>query len=120
MKAYRLFTTADGHSAFEEGKITTLQHIAADYFFIQEDEASRLAFDWHPAPRRQVVITLRGTLEFTVTDGSTFLLHPGDILVAADTSGTGHKWRRVSEESWVRAYVVLEDGKDDGFVVNGQ
>jgi hypothetical protein len=115
MKAYRLFTTADGGSAFEEGTINRLQHLSSDYFFIAEDAPERTAFDWHPAPKRQYVLTLRGVLEFTVTDGSTFILRPGDVLIATDTTGTGHKWRRTSEESWVRTYIVLEEGTDDGF-----
>ena len=118
MKAYRLFTTATGGSAFEEGTIHRLQHIPAEYLFLAEDPPERTAYDWHPAPKRQYVLTLRGTLEFTVTDGGTFILQPGDVLIAADITGTGHKWRRLSEESWVRTYIVLEEGADDGFVVS--
>lgn len=116
MKVYRLYTTATGGSAFEEGKLTTLQHISSAYFFIVEDLPERREFDWHPAPKRQYVLTHRGSLEFTVTDGGTFVLHPGDVLIATDTTGTGHKWRRLSEESWVRTYIVLEEGVEDGFV----
>ncbi|UYQ95471.1 hypothetical protein MKQ68_10205 [Chitinophaga horti] len=115
MKAYRLYTTADGGSAFEEGNITRQQHITSAYFFLAEDAPERMEYDWHPAPHRQYVLTLRGVLEFTVTDGSTFQLHPGDILVAADTIGTGHKWSRLSNESWMRTYIVLEEGAEDGF-----
>jgi hypothetical protein len=32
----------------------------------------------------QYVITLSGTLEFTTRDGETFVLRPGEVLLAAD------------------------------------
>lgn len=120
MKAYKLYTTAEGHSAFEEGTIIMPAPLTAPFFLIQEDDPARSAFDWHPAPRKQYVITLRGSLEFTVTDGSTFIIHPGDVLLATDVTGSGHKWRRLSEESWIRAYIALEEGAADGFLANGR
>ena len=58
------------------------------------------AFDWHDAPEAQYVITLAGTLEFTTRDDETFIIHPGDVLVAADTVGAGHKWRLIDNEPW--------------------
>ena len=62
------------------------------------------------------MITLAGTLEFTTRDGETFILRPGDVLVATDAIGTGHKWRLLDEEPWRRCYVVLEAGAPDLFV----
>jgi mannose-6-phosphate isomerase-like protein (cupin superfamily) len=40
------------------------------------------SFDWHNDPEPQYVITLSGTLDFTTRDGETFILRPGDVLVA--------------------------------------
>jgi quercetin dioxygenase-like cupin family protein len=57
-----------------------------------------------------------GTLEFTTRDSETFILRPGDVLVAADTVGTGHKWRLVDDQPWRRCYVVLRPGAPDLFV----
>src|SRR5207244_1128454 len=68
------------------------------------------AFDWHEAPEPQYVITLSGTLEFTTRDGETFVLRPGDVLVATDDVGSGHKWRLIDEPPWRRAYVVPKPG----------
>ena len=115
MRAYRLFNTSEGHSAFEKGNVADLHKINASYFFFQEDALDRRALDWHPAPRAQYVVTLRGTLEFTVTDGTTFVIEPGDVLIAADVTGSGHKWRMLSDDSWIRTYIVLEDPTQDGF-----
>ncbi|WP_316834545.1 hypothetical protein [Pedobacter nutrimenti] len=116
MIAYKLYNTANGGSAFQKGIITTLQRVPTSYTFFQQDDPAHREFDWHAAPRNQYVLTLQGSLEFTVTDGSTFVVNPGDILIATDVEGTGHKWRMLSEESWLRAYVVLDDVNQDGFV----
>jgi len=118
MNAYRLFNTNEGHSAFQKGTVEDLLQLEAAYFFFQEDGPERKGFDWHPAPRPQYVITLRGKLEFTVTDGSTFIVEPGDVLIAQDVIGRGHKWKVLGEESWARIYIVLRDGEEDGFTSN--
>lgn len=44
----------------------------------------------HPAPRRQWVVMLRGTIEVVVTDGSRRAFGPGDLLLAEDVGGLGH------------------------------
>ncbi|GKX41930.1 hypothetical protein SOASR015_09640 [Pectobacterium carotovorum subsp. carotovorum] len=66
----------------------------------------------HPAPRKQYVITLKGTLKFRVSDGSTFLLSPGTVLIAADTQGEGHSWEMVEGNEWVRIYIPIVEDND--------
>src|SRR5262245_2036280 len=78
------------------------------------------AFDWHDAPEPQYVVTLAGTLEFTTRDGEIFVLRPGDVLVATDDVGSGHKWRLIDDQPWRRAYVVLKPGARDLFVPKRQ
>jgi quercetin dioxygenase-like cupin family protein len=68
------------------------------------------SFDWHDAPERQYVLTLSGTLEFTTRDGETFVLRPGDVLVATDDVGSGHRWQLIDDQPWRRCYVVLKPG----------
>lgn len=108
IKAYRLYTGADGHSHVETG---TLAEVAADavstiHF---KETAAHGRYDWHNAPEAQYVISLAGTLEFTMHDGSTFILRPGDVLLALDTTGSAHKWRMLGDLPWKRAYIVLKD-----------
>jgi quercetin dioxygenase-like cupin family protein len=62
------------------------------------------------------VITLSGTLEFTTRGGETFVLRPGDVLLAEDNVGTGRKWRLIDDQPWRRAYIVLKPGAKDSFV----
>jgi quercetin dioxygenase-like cupin family protein len=56
---------------------------------------------------RQYVITLSGTLEFETRRGERFTIAPGDVLVAEDTTGGGHRWRLVDDQPWRRVYVGL-------------
>jgi len=46
------------------------------------------------------------------------MLHPGDILLAEDTAGTGHSWKLVDANPWRRAYVILGSGVEVPFVAN--
>ena len=65
------------------------------------------AFAPHNAPARQFVLTLCGTLEFRCADGASFIIYPGDMLLAEDTTGSGHSWRLIGDAPWRRAYVIV-------------
>lgn len=73
-------------------------------------------FDWHPAPEEQYVITLSGTLEFSTTGGENFILHPGEVLLAQDTTGPGHRWKLIDDQPWRRAYIITKPGEKGAFV----
>jgi quercetin dioxygenase-like cupin family protein len=115
IKAYRLYTGPDGDSHVERGSIGVAALVAAESIEFKETPAHS-SFDWHNDPIPQYVITLAGVLEFTTRGGETFTLHPGEVLLAVDNTGTGHKWRLVNDEPWKRAYVVFKAGSDTHFV----
>ncbi len=50
---------------------------------------------FHPAPARVFHAVLRGRFEVEVTDGERRLFGPGDILLADDTTGLGHRSRSI-------------------------
>jgi quercetin dioxygenase-like cupin family protein len=52
----------------------------------------------HPAPRRQLMVVVRGTLESTVSDGETRSFPPGSAVLVEDTFGAGHSTRTVGGE----------------------
>ena len=118
IRCVRLWTGADNNSHFEEGVIALEQGVRGDVLSGKllvatvsfQETASGGSFAWHDAPVRQLVITLSGTLDFETRSGEHFILHPGDILLAEDTSGGGHKWKLVDQEPWRRVYVVLAPG----------
>ena len=114
IKAYMLYTGADGHSHVTFGSISAGALVAADSVLFQESPAHS-SFDWHNAPAQQYVLSLSGVLEFTTKTGESFTLHPGEVLLALDHTGTGHKWRLINDEPWRRAYVVFRPGADTHF-----
>lgn len=117
IRCVRIWTGAAGHSIFEEGEIDLSQAGRGDTWsdpmtastisFRETEEGGALAP--HRAPTRQLVITLSGTLEFKTFTGQTFLIRPGDMLLAEDTTGSGHSWRLIDSAPWRRAYVVIGD-----------
>jgi quercetin dioxygenase-like cupin family protein len=109
IKAYKLYTGPDGNSHVETGFVKEHEPDAVHAIHFAET-AAHGNFDWHNAPEAQYVITLSGTLEFTLRDGHSFILRPGEVLIALDTTGAGHKWRMLGDEPWQRAYVVLKAG----------
>ena len=115
LHAFKLTTGPDNASHVKEGMVAENDRTDVVAIHFKETPAHS-SFDWHEAPEAQYVITLSGTLEFTTRDGETFVLRPGDVLVAMDTIGTGHKWRLIDDQPWRRAYVVLKPGARDSFV----
>ncbi|HBO22238.1 MULTISPECIES: cupin domain-containing protein [unclassified Providencia] len=122
IRCIRMWTGEDGNSLFEEGSLelnkvanaegdSQTPNIAASALSFRET-VSGGSFDWHKDPVPRYVITLTGTLEFETKDGSTFIIKPGDILLAQDNTGTGHKWRLIGDEPWRRAYVMYQEGTD--------
>ena len=115
IKAYLLYTGEDGNSHVTPGSISAGALVKADHALFKET-AAHSSFDWHNDPIPQYVITLSGILEFTTKTGETFTIYPGDILVAIDHTGTGHKWRLINDDPWKRVYVVYKEGEDTHFV----
>jgi len=115
--AVRLINNPDGSCTFEKGRIPTLKHLNTSTFWI-----SNKTEDWeknaHPAPRRQYVITLKGNIRFKVTDGSTFIIKPGTVLLAEDLKGKGHSWDMVRSKAWERLYIPIAENADDFFIAD--
>lgn len=103
VKGYtRIVCTDDGGSAFEDAELyLDEQQVAngvppmfvgglspaSDVVFLRSAEFES---EPHPAPRRQWVVMLRGAVEVEVSDGTRRRFGPGDLLLAADTTGRGH------------------------------
>jgi quercetin dioxygenase-like cupin family protein len=115
IRCVRIWTDDDGNSIFEEGSIDLPKgergdilsdKVTASSISFRETRSGG-TFSPHDAPTRQFVVTLAGTLEFKTAKGETFTINPGDILLAEDTSGSGHSWRLIDDSPWRRAYVIL-------------
>ena len=123
IRCVRIWTAEGGNSRFEEGVIDMPKGergdvlsgtVAVTSISFRETKAGG-AFEWHDAPARQFVVTLSGTLDFQTRSGDHFTLRPGDILLAEDTTGTGHSWKLIDDEPWRRAYVILAPGANVPF-----
>lgn len=111
--AIKLYSTPDHHAAFMRGTVPALHKIQSQQFWLS-NSVEAWEQNTHPAPRRQYVVPLQGVLEFRVSDGSTFRLAPGTVLLAEDTQGEGHSWKIVSnDKEWVRAYIPMVSENDE-------
>ena len=102
MKIIRLYTGADNESHFEEIDVELNPRGRNAFSDLQPAEGVmfRRALethhsDYHPAPRRQYVITLSGQVEIETGDGTVRRFGPGDVMLADDTTGRGHMTRVV-------------------------
>ncbi len=114
IRAYQLSTGPDGHSHVIRGSIVESEMSDVETIHFKETPPHS-SLDWHTAPTTQYVITLSGVLEFIMHSGEMFTIEPGDVLIALDTVGSGHKWRLVNDQPWKRAYVVLKEGAKINF-----
>ena len=115
IRAYRLYTGPDGNSHVVRGSVGESKLVEALTIQFKETPAHS-SYDWHNDPIPQYVITLSGVLDFTTVGGETFTIRPGDVLVAEDHTGSGHKWRLINDEPWTRAYIIFKKGANTQFV----
>ena len=66
--------------------------------------------DWHPAPRRQLMAQLQGSLHVVGGDGVGVDAPTGTLLLVEDVTGEGHQTRVTSEEDVIFLVVGAPDG----------
>ncbi len=102
----RLYSDSAGESRFEDVKIGLTDQGPVGYLsskFGVKDIQFRLNepdYDWdfHNAPSRQFIILLDGDIEITTSLGETRKFSGGDILLAEDTTGKGHRTRNIRQQ----------------------
>ncbi len=110
MGTFRLYTGRDGQSHIEPidlsktPKWTSPQ--AATNITFRESPVGRFQ-DWHPAPRRQFIITISGQVEIGLGDGSKHVFGPGDARLVEDTTGKGHTTATHGNQPCVTATIPL-------------
>lgn len=116
MKITRLYTGADNESHFEEidiefnplnRRMEASALLPAHGIIFRRAPADHLSY-YHPAPKRQYVITLAGQVEIETGDGMVRRFGPGNIMLADDTSGRGHITRVVGGEPRLYAFIPLK------------
>ena len=118
-KIWRVYSGPDGQSHLAEvplalkpfvdvegahGESTSMQSATGITFRVSPPG---YVLDWHCAPRRQYSISLSGTAEIEVGDGTVARLRPGDVVLAEDLTGQGHVTRVVGDQPRFYAIVPL-------------
>jgi len=114
MNYVRLYTGPDGETHFEDLTMeTTVREFTANVppvtisqtfpasgvFFLYTQvtsEFEEVAF--HTAPRKMLVLLLKGVVEHEASDGTKRLFSAGDIGLVEDVTGKGHRSRYLGEE----------------------
>ena len=131
MQYERLFAGPDGESHFEDVQIelspvAQYARVVPLLYLSAPHSSTALTFvsgppgwigDWHPAPRRQFMVKLRGTTELIASDGERRELGPGDVLLIDDTLGRGHYSRILGpdDDQWfVAALATTNEPSESG------
>lgn len=115
MKIARLYTGKGGHSYFEDVEpdfemrealgLFTVPVKAKAVFF--REIAPGYRYTWHTVLCREYVVTLSGSAEVEVSSGEKRRFRKGDVLLAEDTRGKGHRTRCTSRTPWRQIFVTL-------------
>jgi hypothetical protein len=117
MHYFRIYADADGESHFEDvevemggqarGSELSEPYPAVGVIF-RRSPADQF-IDWHPAPRRQFVVTLSGEAEVEASDGEVRHIGPGTIMLAEDVTGKGHITRGRGTRERLSLFIPLAD-----------
>ncbi len=112
MGIYRLYSGDDGQSHIEELDLSSHPELSSPQSV--QDITFRVwpaghFIDWHPAPRRQYLISISGEIEIGLGDCATVHYQPGDARLVEDTSGQGHTTRVVGDQPSINAVIPLAD-----------
>ncbi|HSQ93997.1 MAG TPA: hypothetical protein VLL74_06860 [Methanoregula sp.] len=111
----RLYSGTDNQSHFEEIEapfesrgdfgLFTLPEPAKAVFF--REVPPDWAYGWHNVVCREYVITIDGQAEIDVGDGGKRVFRKGDVLLAEDLTGRGHRTRVLGKKVWRQMFVTL-------------
>ena len=116
MKYIRIYADSDGESHFEDVEVemkpgsgdSLLSELILAKGVIFRQSAADQYIDWHPAPRRQFVVTLSGHAEVEASDGEIRQIGPGTVMLADDTTGKGHRTRHTNPHPRRSLFLPLE------------
>ncbi len=113
----RVYSGEDGESHLEDVEIPLKDLGAAIGALSKLEPATGIVFretqgdydyDFHNAPRRQYVINLDAAVEIEVGDGTRRILGAGEVLLAEDTTGRGHRSRAVDGRPRRSIFITLD------------
>ena len=125
MNITRLYTDTNGDSVFEDltialsdqGDIGKLSDGYPVRQLIFRETDGDYDYDFHHAPQRQFIIMLDGEIEIETSRLEKRRFRAGDILLAEDTTGKGHRTRSIDKKLRRSLFITLGEsnvafGKD--------
>lgn len=122
MKYRRLFADEQGESHWDvvpvEMSKSDFAPPAPEVDLSSFNDAKRYAFlgfpegwegNWHPSPKKQMVIMISGEVEIKASDGETHRFPAGYAVLLEDTQGKGHVTRVIGNWEVLAAVIQLED-----------
>lgn len=117
MSYFRIYAGPDGESHFEDvdvelddqGNQSALSALIPATGVIFRRTPADQYLDWHPAPRRQFVITLSGEAEVEASDGEVRHIGPGTVMLAEDVTGKGHITRGLGTQDRLSLFIPLPE-----------
>ncbi|MQA00258.1 MAG: hypothetical protein GEU80_13190 [Dehalococcoidia bacterium] len=115
---WRVFTGEDGQTHVESIGVPmepqgapgrALSRLLTGTGVILRRTPADLDVDWHPAPRRQFVVTLSGRGEIETSDGTVLPVEPGMVVLVDDIDGIGHRTRAVGDEERLSLFIPIDD-----------
>lgn len=115
MKLTRIFSDEQGESRFEDleldlynaGKIGWLSDEIQVKSVIFREVVAEYDWDFHNPPQSQYIILLDGEIEIETSLGEKRNFKAGDILLAEDTSGKGHRTRNLIPERRRSVFITI-------------
>lgn len=115
MKITRLSTGTDDCSHFEDIEIPFEPREAFGFFTLPEPAKAVFfrevrpgyVYPWHNVVCREYVIIIDGEAEIEVGSGEKRVFKKGDVLLAEDMTGQGHRTRVLGKKIWRQVFVTL-------------
>lgn len=116
MRIHNLYSDEHGESHFRDIEIewaevrkagSFSQRLPANGIIFRETGAD-YDLDWHPAPRRQYIINLDGSVKITASDGESRVIGAGEVILVEDTSGKGHRSQAVGARSRHSIFIPID------------
>ena len=111
----RIYSGKDGESYFENiqvelhdrGNIGLLSDEIKAGSIIFREVPPDYDFAFHTAPQRQYIILLDGVIEIETSLGEKRKFKGGDIILAEDITGKGHRTRNIKKQKRKSIFVTL-------------
>jgi len=117
MKITRLYSGTDNQSYFEETEVPFESREDFGLFMLPEPAKAFFfreippgwTYEWHNVICREYVVMLDGEAEVEVGSGEKRVFRKGDVLLAEDLTGQGHRTRVLGKRVWRQMFVTLPE-----------